>query len=633
MKHFILGTAGHVDHGKSTLIKALTSVDTDRLPEEKERGLSIDLGFAPLQLAGKQPIQLGIVDVPGHQRFLRNMIAGVGGFDACLLVVDCLEGVKPQTREHLKILELLETRSGVVALTKVDRADEEAVEIATWELKELLSSTFLKNAPIVAVSGLTGEGLEELKAALYRMFENLPERSPLGVARLPVDRAFSKTGFGDVATGSLWSGVLKVGQDVEVLPAGVKGKVRGLQVHGRPTDEALPGQRVAANVSGLAEAVLARGQTLVSPPGALQVGDRFAVELKLLQPEPNFLHKKRKATFFQATGHHQIAINLVAEKDSDLTVFGQLHFPEPVLLCRGDRFLLRDESDTRLLAGGRVLSPESAPFRRGRAGEHLSRYQALAGGGEVGRVVGFLREKNGQVREKELRKHLGVSGPEWEHLLDEVLDLGEVRRVGKDRLWLTEDHTRLRAQVEDLLQKLAAAAPWKAGWKAADLSSLLGRKSGKDDGFDELLEDLHQSKAIQRRGPLFSPAGHTPVLQPESQARAEAILRRLSAGGCSPPDWVEVVGELAQNKKEAEQLEEYLLGTQRVVRLAEKLVFAPAALEEARERLSAAHPDGFTASDARLTLETSRKYIIPILEWMDQQGWTVRLGDIRKLSS
>lgn len=632
MKHFILGTAGHVDHGKSTLIKALTSVDTDRLPEEKERGLSIDLGFAPLQLSGPEPIHLGIVDVPGHQRFLRNMIAGVGGFDACLLVVDCLEGVKPQTREHLKILELLETGSGVVALTKVDRADEEAVEIATWELRELLSGTFLKDAPIVAVSGVTGQGLEELRSALYHMFEALPERSATGLARLPVDRAFSKTGFGDVATGSLWSGVLKVGQEVEVLPAGVRGKVRGLQVHGESTEEALPGQRVAANISGLSESVLARGQTVVSPPGAVQVGDRFAVELKLLQPEPEFLHKKRKATFFQATGYHQISVNLVGTKDTDLSVYGQLHFSEPVLLCRGDRFLLRDETDQRLLGGGKVLAPESAPFRRGRAAAHLSRYQSLAGGGEVGRVVGFLKEKGGQVREKELKKHLGVSGAEWDQLMESLLASNEAKRVGKDRLWLSDHYDRLRAQVEDLLNKLAAAAPWKAGWKAADLSSLLGRKSGKEDGFDELLEALHQGGSIARLGPLYSPAGHTPVLDPEAQAKADSILASLAADGFSPRDWVELVGEVTSHKKEADQLEEFLVGTQRVVRLAEKLMFTPATLRAARERLAAAHPQGFTASEARLTLETSRKYIIPILEWMDQQGWTVRLGDIRKLS-
>lgn len=632
MKHFILGTAGHVDHGKSSLIKALTQVDTDRLPEEKARGLSIDLGFAPLLLEGKPPVHLGVVDVPGHHRFLRNMIAGVGGFDAALLVVDCCEGVKPQTEEHLKILELLNTRRGVVALSKADKSDEDGVEIARWELQELLQGTFLEKAPIVPTSAHTGQGLDELKTALYRMFAGMEERNPQGVCRLPVDRAFSKTGFGDVATGSLWSGTLKVGDEVEVLPKGVKGKVRGLQVHGSSTDSALPGQRVAVNISGLEQGTLERGETVISPPGSFPVGERFAVSLDLLQAEPKLVKKKARATFFQGTSHHQISLNLVADKESDRQVFGQLLFPEAVLLCRGDRFLLRDETDQRLLGGGTVLALEDRPFRRSKSRSFLKRYQALAGGGEVGRVLQYLREKGGFDREKGLKKHLGLSASEWDQRLADLFDSGQVIRLGKDKLWVAERFEQLSDQLEGLLVKLVESAPWKGGWTGTELANLLSLKSGKESGLEEVLEEMCRAGTISRRGPLFATPGHQPRLSGEALAQAESLLKCLEADGCSPRDWQNVLEETSTEKKRRAQLEDYLFGTESVVRLSEKLVTTPSVMEKARETLKQSHPDGFTASEARQTLDTSRKFIIPILEWMDQQGWTVRLGDSRKMA-
>lgn len=636
MKHFILGTAGHVDHGKSSLIRALTQVDTDRLPEEKERGLSIDLGFAPLQLtpSGKEEIHLGIVDVPGHRRFLRNMIAGVGGFDGALLVVDPQEGVKPQTQEHLRILELLETSRGLVVLTKADRCDEDTLELARWEIAELLAGSFLEGAPMVVTSAQDGTGLDELRQHLHALFSEVEPRRGGNLARLPVDRAFSKTGFGTVVTGSLWSGSLQVGQEVEILPVAEMGKVRGLQVHGQAVDTAVAGQRVAVNVSGTFKVQLGRGCTLVSPPGTLATAHRFAVSLTLSEAQPKLLQRKFKATFYQATGHRVVTVNLVAEKESSLEVFGQLHFQEPQLLVNGDRFLLRDETDRVLLGGGTVLAMEEEPFRRRHRKKLLSRYKALAGGGEAGAVLQQLQEKSGHAREGVLRKALGLSPAEWTPLKELLMESGRVRLLGKDKIWDGALYQQREGEVSALLSKLQEAAPWKPGWRREELGTLLGSRSGRDDGLADLLEDLEKRQLLQRVGPLFALAGHQPKLAPAQEKAAASIVGLLEGDGFSPRDWIQALAHGSGGDKKLDQiLEEHLLGTGRLLRLTDKLVVPPPMLEKAREQIKVASGGkSFSASEARQWLDTSRKFIIPILEWMDQKGWTHRAADQRMMT-
>ena len=634
MKHFILGTAGHVDHGKSSLIEALTKINTDRLPEEKERGLSIDLGFAPLELVDEssQPVlQLGVVDVPGHQKFLRNMIAGVGGFDGALLIVDPNEGVKPQTREHLQILELLDTPRGIVVLTKADRYDEDTLELARWEVAEFLEGTFLEGAEMVATSAHSGLGLEELKKKLIEMFRDVPEHSRGGVARLPVDRVFSKTGFGAVVTGSLWSGLLEVGSEVEVLPQGKSGKIRGIHVHGKSTDQAVPGQRVAVNFSGLDTSDLSRGTTVVSPPGSLPTSERFAFSLTLQESQPKFLAKKFRATFFQATGHATVSLNLVADDDSSVEVFGQMLFSEERLLCKGDRFLLRDETDSYLIGGGTILGLEEEPFRRRQRRRWLRRYQALAGGGEVGSALQALREKGGYCKESALRKQLGISPKDWGEQRAIFLASGRIRALGKDKFYLDEDYQELANKVQGLLKQLQDAAPWKPGWRPEELSSLLGQKSGRDQGFVDVLEDQVFTNFLQRQGPVYSLQGHSARLGPSAEKQSKALVKLLQDDGFSPRDWAFALAHVSQGDKKLEKkLEDFLLGTGQLVRITEKIVIPPVVLEQAKEKLKSIGP-GFSASEAKTALDTSRKYIIPYLEWMDLQGWTHRKGDTRQI--
>jgi selenocysteine-specific elongation factor len=516
----------------------------------------------------------------------------------------------------------------VVALSKVDKVDDDSLEIARWEMEELLVGSFLEGAPIVATSAQTGAGLEELKTALYQILQNQAERNAQGVARLPIDRSFSKVGFGDVITGSLWSGTMRVGDEVELLPTGTRGKIRGLQVHGEAAQSVLPGQRVAVNISGLDKTEPGRGQTLVSPPGSFPLGERFAVSITLLQPEPKLLRKKFKGTFFQATFNGQIAVNLVAQSENSRDVFGQLWFPEPVLLCRGDRFLLRDETDQRLLGGGTVLALEERPFKRSRAKKLLERYQALSGGGEVGRVLQFLREKGGGTKTGLVKKQLGLSQKEWDEQLKLLLESGQVLLLGKDRLWESDSFNENRQAVVDILARLLDQAKWKVGWTAPELTGLLRAQTGQT--VNEVLDALVEKGELQQTGPLYALAGHKPELGAETAKKARRLIELLEGDGFSPRDWDAAVAEVAgQDRKLGEKLEEFLLGTERLVKLNEKLVTTPEVLARAREQLASFSKEGFSASEARQCLDTSRKYIIPILEWMDQKGWTLRLGDKR----
>ncbi len=633
MKHFLVGTAGHVDHGKTSLIHALTQVDTDRLPEEKERGLSIDLGFAPLPLSGPsstdEALSLGIVDVPGHQKFLRNMIAGVGGFDAAMLIIDPGEGVKPQTREHLTILELLETPRGLVVLSKIDRYDEDSVELARWEVQELLQGTFLEGADIVTTSVSLPESLEKLKSSLYNLLARAEPRSASGVARLPIDRTFSKTGFGDVVTGSLWNGTLKVGDEVELLPGHHLGRVRGLQVHGESVARAVAGQRVAVNLSGLDSDRLGRGVSVVSPPKALPTSQRYGVALRPLEPLPERLARKSRATFFQGTGHATVSLRLLAGSDSDIEVFGQLEFEEETFLCPGDRFLLRDETDSHLLAGGRVLAPDERALQRRQGKAWLRRYQTLAGGGALGSVLQALRDHQGVAKLTVLLKTLGWSRPDWDNQVAVFTESGHLRFTG-DKIWDRAEFQVRQERTVALLEKLQSAAGWKPGWRREELGKLLGVKSGRDDGFFDLLETLVADGILVRRGAVFTTADYRPALPQHLQAAADQLERNLLSDGVAPRDWEVALSEVCSDSKGFTILSEHLLGLGRLTQLTEKLVFVPKALSDAREILRERSQGApFTASQAKEWLDISRKFIIPVLEWMDAQGWTHRTEDER----
>ncbi len=625
MHPFIVGTAGHVDHGKSSLIRALTGIETDRLPEEQARGLSIDLGFAHLELPGD--IVAGIVDVPGHERFLKNMLAGVGGYDLGMLVVDAQEGVMPQTREHLEILELLETRAGLVALTKIDTVDDEFAELVEEDLRAYLQATFLKNAPIVRVSSKTGAGLDELKATLGKLLQSLTPRNRKAPFRMPVDRVFVKTGFGSVVTGSLWSGTLRKGDPVVVLPQGLETRVRGLQVHSQAVEEALAGQRVAVNLTGIEAAALGRGQW-IAPPGLLTPTDRLDARLKLLPKLPRPLKHRSRIRFYSGTSE-TLGMALLLESDvlqPGATGLVQVVLDEPVVLQQGDRFVLRDFTSQYTLGGGEVLDPAPARHKRGDAAavESLRRRE---GGGPEDALLEILRKASGGTRTAgALAQELQRPLLEVEGLVQTLKASGEVVVLGKS-IALSSLAIALEDRLAAVFQKLETGAPWKVGWRKEEILRLVASDTPKLA--EEVLAELGRTGQIQDRNGFLSSLSHAPTLAPSQQKQLDRLEEVLRAGGFCPPDWDVALAEAGSGSV----LEAFLLESGRGVKLAPNMVFLEETLARAREMLAAAIPERgpLGASEVRELLGTTRKFLIPMLEYFDRTHFTQRDGDKRIL--
>lgn len=629
--HYILGTAGHVDHGKTALLKALTGIDTDRLPEEKARGLSIDLGFAHLSLPGG--IQAGIVDVPGHERFLKNMLAGVGGYDLAMLVVDSQEGVMPQTREHVEILDLLRTRAGVVVLTKVDLAEPEFLDLVQEELREYLAGTFLQAAPIVRVSALTGAGLDDLKAVLARELGRLPSRDAEAPFRLPVDRVFLKPGFGTVVTGSLWSGRLRKGDRVAIMPQGLEGRVRGVQVHGSSEEEAVAGQRVAVNLAGVEPGSLHRGMVL-APPGLLVPTHRVDVRLEALPDLPRAVKHRQRVRFYAGTaeGLGRLQLLEAGEIASGAAGLAQVVLEDPVVLLRRDRFILRNSSAQFTLGGGEVLDPV-APRHRRNDPQLLATLRRRETGGAGQAVLAALERAAGGARTLgALAQELQVPPAKAESLVEELVQAGEVVRLGK-HLAPAGKAQALRLRITAVLERLQEAAPWKVGWRKEELLRLLGSDSPRLA--EEILADSCRRGEVVDRGGMLALRSHEARLDEQQAAvlaRVEEVLRQ---GGFSPPDWPDVPFLAEVEPRLWKVLEAFLLETGRAVRVAPNIVYLETVLEQARGRLGEAlREEGpLTASRAREVLETSRKFIIPLLEYFDQTHFTRRAGDVRHLGS
>ena len=385
MKSIIVGTAGHIDHGKTALVKALTGIDADRLDEEKRRGITIDLGFAHLALPapGGEPLQLGFVDVPGHERFVRNMLAGVGGIDLVLLVIAADESIKPQTREHFDILQLLGVKRGITVLTKSDAVDAETLDVVRLEVEDFLRGTFLEasQSPIVAVSSLTGAGLEELKRSLVAVASDLEVRDSHGLARMPIDRVFTMKGFGTVVTGTLAAGTIHKDEELEVFPSAHGVRVRGVQVHGQSAETAIAGQRTALNLAGATTSDLARGMTL-APPGIFSATNRLDVRMRLLPSAARALKDRSRVHFHCNTMEAvaEVVLDGAREVARGAEVFARLKLADPALLLPGDRFILRQFSPVVTIGGGVVVdaAPLSRVFRRNAALEALAGSDRLA---------------------------------------------------------------------------------------------------------------------------------------------------------------------------------------------------------------------------------------------------------------
>lgn len=613
MRNIIVGTAGHIDHGKTALVRALTGIDTDRLEEEKRRGISIDLGFAHMAAGG---IRFGFVDVPGHERFVRNMLAGVGGIDLVVLVVAADEGVKPQTREHFEICRLLGIRHGLIALTKCDLVDADWLGLVRMELGEFVAGSFLAGAPAIPVSSRTGEGLDALRAAMVEMAGHVEARSNEPPFRLPVDRSFTLHGFGTVVTGTLWRGTLRVGDEAELYPPGKRLRVRGIQVHGGAVEAAEAGQRTAVNLAGIETGDVHRGMTL-APAGWFEPTQLVDCTFQLLTGAHPLKHRA-PVHFHAGTAETEAEVRLLeslAPVEPGSAVRLRLKLKEPLLLLPGDRFIARMFSPVVTIGGGVIL--DNRPLVRMRRQAAAERLAKLDGAAPEARLAVFAAESEDGAGVHALAARMGVS-PEAVAQLTGPASLVEVKApepwlIAKDAL------TRQAARLREALTAFHAANPLLPGMPKA---------SAPVAPF--VLEAiLERDKEVVAEGEVLRLAKHRLALkqdEDEALGRIESLFRDA---GLAVPAVNDVLARSGVDANRARSILQILLRQQRLVRVSPDLIYHAQSLESLKTTLAAKKGVQFGVGEFKDWTGVSRKYAIPLLEFLDRLRLTRRLGDKR----
>lgn len=616
---YVIGTAGHVDHGKSTLVRALTGIDPDRLQEEKEREMTIDLGFAWLKLDGLEE-EVGVVDVPGHRDFIENMLAGVGGIDLALLVIAADEGVMPQTAEHLAILDLLAIPRGLIVLTKLDMVeDPDWVELVQLEIHEKLAGTVLADAPILPVSARTGYGLAELRAAISQQLQTAEPRPNLGRPRLPIDRVFSLQGFGTVVTGTLLGGALRVGDGVEIQPSGLLGRIRGLQSHKTKRETALPGNRVAVNVTGVDKDDLERGQVLTAE-GVLRPTLLVDVAYRHLATAERPLKHNSEVKLFVGSAEILARARVLgaAEIAPGATGWVQLALRQPAAVVRGDRFILRRPSPPTTLGGGEVLDAHPGRQHRRFRPDVLARLQTLA----VGTHGDLLLQKLQRLEPIPLAKfqrEAGLEPAQFAEALAEVLGDGRARQL--DQLLLSESRFQTAiGQMGQTVGQYHAQYPLRLGMPREELRSRLKLTAA-------LFNALLPHSELVEESALVRTADHTIRFTAAQQARVDGLLAQFGRAGVNSPSVKEAQAAVGEDVYYA------LVDLGELVPLNEGVVYG----REEYGRLVAQisefmRQNGSTsAAEVRDLLDTSRKYVIALLEHLDQRQLTRRTGEVREL--
>jgi selenocysteine-specific elongation factor len=626
MRPFVIGTAGHVDHGKSTLVKALTGIDPDRLAEEKARAMTIDLGFAWLTLPGGQSVS--VVDVPGHERFIKNMLAGVGGIDAALLVVAADEGPMPQTAEHLAILDLLGVNRGVVVLTKVDAAEEDWLDLVREEVRELVSTTTLADAPIVAVSALTGEGLPELLETLEEVLAAASGTSAGGVPRLPVDRVFSVAGFGTVVTGTLSGGEITTGDELRLYPGNRRARVRGLQSHQEKVARALPGRRTAVNLSGITTEEVKRGDVL-APPGIMSPSQRLDARLRLLPDASIALKQNDEINFFTGAAELPARITLLDRErlDPGESAWVQFRFRTPLAVLRNDRFIVRRPSPSETLGGGEIIDPNPPRHRRFRP-ETIAALETLAAGAPDEILLQALEQRPLEIKEL-MAGAAGLSAAQVDEALAQLIAEGDAVVLGRpwrepgatDFVIATSLLRSLTEQISAALHSYHASQPLRPGLAREEARRRLGITQPRL--FDDLIATVAGDGELIDEGATLRLPRFCMTLDPTRRAAADEYLAAIRAQPYTPPGPHE--HELDPETLAAlEHLGE-------VTKVADGVYFAPEAWD-ALVQGTLAFIDGngsMTLSQFRDHFGTSRKYAQAALEFLDQLKYTRRVGDDR----
>lgn len=621
-RHVILGTAGHIDHGKSALVKALTGTDPDRLKEEKERGITIDLGFA--ELAFDDGLTLGIVDVPGHERLIRNMLAGAGGIDIVAMIIAADEGVMPQSREHLAICDLLGIERGVIVLTKTDLVESDWIELVMDDVGKFVKGTFLEDAEIIPVSSVTGRNLDRLKQHIHDLAFEVPVKSENGIFRLPVDRVFTLKGFGTVVTGTSLSGTLSVEEPVEILPSGLKSRVRGLQRHGKPVNRARAGQRIAVNLQGIEKEELSRGD-IITVPERLAATVALDAHVKLLHDAPSI---KSRARVHLHIGTADTVARLILYDTEVLRpgkdCFCQLRLEQPVVAMSGDRFVIRRFSPLATVGGGTVLDP--TPRRRRRA-EGLADLETINSGGlEDSLQVKIMKEGVYGLHIKRIEGWIKADLRDIAASIESLVKKGGVIKVG-DFLLHSGALEAFRERILSELKIFHKNNPMKAGMPKEELRAVIPGLSPRL--FAGLLAAVRE--AVVEKD-LVRSAGFKVALSEDRETGRKQVLEYLDKGGFQPPFLKEISASLKMPEREVADLLRLLARNDSAKRINDSLYMSDKSYNEMLEKLRGffrEKPD-MTVAEFRDLIGTTRKYALPILEHLDSARVTLRKGDVRK---
>jgi len=628
MKSIIVGTAGHIDHGKTALVKALTGIDADRLEEEKRRGITIDIGFAHLELPATngESIRIGFIDVPGHERFVRNMLAGIGGIDLVLLVIAADESIKPQTREHFDICRLLAVRGGITALTKSDLVDKETLDVARLEVEEFVRGSFLdvSRAPIVEVSSMTGAGLEQLKQELRKLAQDVAGRDSRIIPQLPIDRVFSMKGFGTVVTGTLIAGTIRKEDELEIFPQQTKIRVRGIHVHGQPMDEAVAGQRTAVNLAGASVEELTRGMVL-SPPATFEPTKRLDVSLSLLQSAKPL--KQRARTHFHSYTMESIAEVFLYEENPLAPgdeAFAQLRLAGSTLLLPGDRFIIRQFSPVMTIGGGVVLD-NAPPLKVRDKAAHLDFLSILKTGSRAD--VLQARVKRAERRGMNIADAVAQTGCMSQEIITTASAIPNIVQIGES-LVSASAIEQIGAAIVSTLDDFHRQNCLVSGMSKEELRDRLAVPALI---FETILDQAFKANKVELAGDLVRLPGRGVVMKDEEAESKSIIENAFASAGLKVPALKDILAGLKIDKVRAQKIVTLLLRDKTLIKISDDLVFHSSALQNLKNCLSSEKTKSPKIDVARFKDVTgvSRKYAIPLLEYLDREHITRRVGNER----
>jgi selenocysteine-specific elongation factor len=631
MKYIILGTAGHIDHGKSSLVKALTGTDPDRLKEEKERGITLDLGFASLDIPGGN--RLGIVDVPGHEGLIKNMLAGVGGMDIVMLVIAADEGIMPQTREHLAICNLLHVKKGLIVLTKMDMVDKDWLTLVQDEVRDYVKGTFLEKSPLVPVSSKTGENLPVLVQELTKLANEVQPKSPNGILRLPIDRVFTMKGFGTVITGTLLSGTISAEQEVDILPRGIKTKVRGIQSHSQAVSRAVAGQRTAVNLQGVEKDQLSRGDTIVSS-GFFTSTRTLDAKLEMLDQAPRGLKTGSRIRFYNNTQEAIGRLTILGRNElaPGEEAYVQMRLEQPVIIQHGDRFILRFYSPMETLGGGVVLNPHTRHHRQATMQESLKNLNVLETGGMPDRLALFIMGKG--LAGMEEAEAIGTISGDKQEITAALAAIAQKKIILRiDTLYIHTSHlATLEKKALDLIRQYHQDNPLKPGMDKEEMKGML-RMRLSPKVLNTAIDGLIKKKQIEAEGPKLRIPGFKPAGGKVTDEVKDKIVEAIKRGGTQPPVREELPAMFGISDKEAKDLMKLLADEGRTVRINDSLHLDRDIVEKVRVALKRHLEKNkeITMAEFRDLAKTSRKFAVPLMEYFDSQKLTQRVGDKRVL--